>query len=153
MSKCKYLKIKMSSKLECKLTHKIINIRECNNCKFKEYLIKSKSTKLKSKTYKLTKSEKNRFSILTNDLDHCIICGKSPVNKHEIFYGSKHRQLSIKYGLVIPLCTVEHHNQYKSKGIHFNKELDLLYKRKGQQAFVTCYPELNFIDIFKKNYL
>ncbi len=30
---------------------------------------------MKNKTYKLAKLERNRFSIITNDLEHCILCG------------------------------------------------------------------------------
>lgn len=168
MNKCINIKQKLDRTLYCKKLKKSITLKECSNCKYKEYkgfpnqirkstkindFSSSDKPKMKSKSNKLAKAEKNRFSILTNDLEHCIICGKSPVNKHEIFYGSKHRQLSIKYGLVIPLCTAEHHNQYKSKGIHFDKELDLLYKKRGQQAFIDCYPDLDFVEIFKKNYL
>ena len=34
---CIYLKQKINRNLECKKQNKIINIKECNNCKYKEY--------------------------------------------------------------------------------------------------------------------
>ncbi len=52
---CIYLKQKLNRTLECKKQNKIINIKECNNCKFKEYkkcindsLSSSKKTKVQS---------------------------------------------------------------------------------------------------------
>ena len=90
---CIYLKQKINRTLECKKQHKIINIRECNNCKYKEYKNEkcagfskncansySKKTKLHKKSANLAKLEKNRFSVFTNDLDHCIICKRKKRN-------------------------------------------------------------------------
>ena len=101
---------------------------------------------MKNKTYKLAKLERNRFSIITNDLEHCIICGCHKDNLHEVIFG-KNRTNSLKYGLVIPLCLF-HHNM-----IHNNIELDLIYKKIAQDRFIRHYPELDFLSIFHKNYL
>ena len=154
---CKNLKQKLDRTLYCKYKKSDIKISECSNCIYKEYkTIERKNNKtcsIKQRTYKQAKAEKNRFSLFTNDLDHCIICNRSPTNKHEIFFGSKHRHLSIKYGLIIPLCTVEHHNQIEKKGIHYDKELQLYWKRKGQAMFEEKYPDLDFLEIFHENYL
>ncbi len=151
MNYCIYLK-KRKGKPFCKHCNKEITFDKCKNCKHKEYKIKKKY-KIKQRTYKQAKAEAKRFSILTDDLKHCIICGKAPVNKHEIFYGSN-RHNSIKYGLVIPLCTSEHHVG-NAKGIHADKKLDLEWKQKGQQAFMKHYNKNvdEFISIFGKNYL
>lgn len=113
----------------------------------------SRKSTLKRKTYKLAKTERERFSLFTDDLDHCIICGKSPINKHEIFFGAKNRQKSIQYGLVIPLCTAEHHNQVGCTGIHFDKVLREEWQIKGQKKFQEVYPDLDFLEIFGKNYI
>lgn len=113
----------------------------------------SRKSTLKQKTYKLAKMERERFSLFTDDLDHCIICGKSPINKHEIFFGAKNRQKSIQYGLVIPLCTAEHHNQVGCTGIHFDKALREKWQIKGQKKFQEVYPDLDFLEIFGKNYI
>ena len=143
---CKNLKQKVNRKLYCKKLKSDIMISECGNCKYKEYSIKSNSTKLKKRTYKQTKLEHNRFSILTNDLEHCAICGAKKVHLHEVCFG-RNRLNSIKYGLVIPLCT-SHHVE-----MHRNKEWQEYWHKKGQQAFIVHYPNLDFMEIFKINYL
>ena len=157
MSNCKHLKQKLNRTVYCKVKNKEIRLSECTGCPFREYktnnyTLKS-SSKMKSKSSKLAKLERDRFSLFTDDLEHCIICGKSPVNKHEIFYGSGNRQKSMKYGLVIPLCTCEHHNQIECKGIHFDTELQDEWRKKGQALFEETYPDLDFIQIFGRGYL
>ena len=79
-------------------------------------------------------------------MNHCIICGKKKDNLHEVFFG-RNRQLSIRYGLVIPLC-IECHQE-----MHRNIELQEVWQEKGQVVFEKTYPELNFIEIFRGNYL
>lgn len=93
-----------------------------------------------------------RFSILTNRLDKCYFCGSTQdVEKHEIFFGVKNRENSITYGLVVPLC-FEHHRG--TRGVHGRDgaELNKWLKDRGQKAFITVYPELDFFKIFGKNY-
>ena len=143
---CKNLKQKVNRKLYCKKLKRDIMISEFSNCKYKEYLIKSNSTKLKSKTYKQTKLERNRFSILTGDLKHCTLCGAKKEHLHEVFYG-RNRANSIKYGCVIPLCSMHHIEMHK------NKEWQEYWHKKGQQAFIAYYPDIDFLEIFKINYL
>lgn len=168
--KCKYFKTrKKDNKREkriynyCSLLREEITYCQCWECVNKEshlpnaskmdktYKLKQKSP-LKKRTSKQAKKEKNRFSIFTDDLEHCIICGLPNVNKHEIF-GGRNRTNSIKYGLVIPLCTKRHHNQIEKKGIHFDEILKQEWHKKGQTKFNEVYPDLNFIDIFFRNYL
>lgn len=93
-----------------------------------------------------------RYSIIVENFDKCLVCGSYiDINKHEIFFGQKHRQLSIKYGLVVPLCG-RHHNK-SNDGVHFNSELNKNLKKLGQRAFIKTYPDLDFLSIFHKNYL
>lgn len=75
------------------------------------------------------------------------------LRRHEVFFGNKQRQLSIKYGLVVFL-TDEMHNM-SDKGIHFNKEFDLKVKIIAQKAFMNYYnkTEEEFIKIFGKSYI
>jgi len=146
---CIYLKQKFSRKLECKKDKNRIPFKDCKGCPYKAY--KNNCTKLKSKSNKLEKLERERTSLFTDDLEHCIICGKSPVNLHEVF-GGRNRLNSIKYKLVIPLCICEHHNQVECKGIHFDKKLKKEWQIKGQIVFEQTYPDLNFIQIFGRNY-
>ena len=61
----------------------------------------------------------------------------------------------MEYGLVIPLCQAEHHNQFQSKGIHFDKELCDKWHRIGQKKAMEHYGwnEDDFRRVFGKNYL
>ena len=161
LSECINCPYKEYKKQQCslnnnKLQNKIkMHNKSENNVYFsnKMHNKSQKTVQIKKKTYKLAKMERERFSLFTNDLDHCIICGKTPINKHEIFFGNKNRHNSIKYGLVIPLCTAEHHNQVGCTGIHFDKSLREEWQIKGQKKFQEVYPDLDFLEIFGKNYI
>lgn len=167
MNNCIHLKQKFNNKLECKKTNKLINISDCKNCPYKEYkkyartvknyavsekkhteLTKTNQiiTKMNRKSSKLAKLERNRFSLFTNDLEHCYFCGKKKDNIHEVIFG-KNRINSIKYGLTLPLC-LEHHRL-----MHKDTALIKEYKQKGQALFNKTYPDLVFEDIFRQNYL
>lgn len=130
----------------------------CNNKEYKEYKTLKYNSTIKKKTYKQAKKEKNRFSILTDDMLRCAECGeiydRKDLNYHEVFFG-RNRQLSIKYGLVIPLHWSEFHNQIESKGIHFDKELCLKWQEIAQLKAMAYYnwSEQDFIDIFGRSYL
>ena len=154
---CIYLKQKLNRSLECKKQKKIINIRECNNCKYKEYKCTEfqknsanstfKNTTLYNKSAKLAKLERNRFSVFTDNLDHCIICRAKKDHLHEIFFGSN-RQKSMLYGFVIPVCS-EHHAE-----MHRNKDWQEYWHIKGQEyweEFIDSKEE--FIKVFGKSYI
>jgi len=152
MNYCIYLK-KRKEKPFCKLLNKEILLsccQECGNKKYKTKKVKKSFYKIKKNTYKHQKNDRNRFSIITNDLEHCIICGAKKDNLHEVFYGS-YRHLSIKYGLVIPLC-LKHHTMGEF-AIHNDRELDLYYKRLSQTIFMSRYSYELFMKEFKINYL
>lgn len=115
----------------------------------KEIRIKDKShTKnvIKKKSSKLAKLERNRFSILTNDLEHCYICKGKKMDIHEVFSG-KNRQASMKYGLVIPVCRKCHNLVQK------DSTLIAKMHKVGQKVFKKHYKNENFIEIFGENYL
>lgn len=154
---CIYLKQKLNYKFECKRNKQEICLRNCSNCPYKEYkmqqctLDKNKTQKnrkisFKQKSSKLAKLERNRFSLFTDDLEHCIICNKKKKHMHEIFCG-RNRQNSMRYGLCLPICELCH-NKYQNNAV-FN----LKWHKKGQAMFNKTYPNLKFEDIFKKNYL
>lgn len=145
MSNCVNLKLKLDRSLECRLTGKSITWNQCKNCPLRKLKLNNMRP-IKQRTGKLSKAERNRFSILTEDMDHCIICGKKKDNLHEVFFG-RNRLNSIKYGMVIPLC-IEHHLE-----IHKNSQLQDIWHIKGQKEFNKHYPELDFTEIFKINYL
>lgn len=93
-----------------------------------------------------------RYSILVDDMHKCLICGtRSNIHIHEVIFGHGKRDLSIKYGLCVGLCS-RHHNG-SNESVHFNKILDTKLKRYAQKKFMEQYPDLDFIKIFGKNYL
>lgn len=114
--------------------------KECKNLEYKE------QKTMKKRTAKQTKREKNRFSLFTSNLDVCIVCGKPKEHLHEVFFGSN-RQVSIKYGLVIPVCNVCH------RMMHNNATLQDMWHVRGQEAFEMVYPDLDFVSIFGQNYI
>lgn len=96
----------------------------------------------------------DRYSILTNDLTHCKICGTSQgVGLHEVFYGSANRKKSKEDGMIIPLCG--YHHNLSNQGIHYNKEFDLREKQQAQLAWLSYYGKTvdDFIKRFGQNYL
>lgn len=176
---CIHLK-KRKNKPYCKIRNNQISFSECKECKEKEYKnyidrkksgFRSKSSlltgqinknaqsltkkpvkkaKMHNKSKKLTKLERNRASVFTSDLEHCYLCGKPREHLHEIIYG-KNRINSIKYNFVIPLCANHHTGK---DGIHFNKDLDLYYKRLCQIHFENNIGNrIEFIKIFGRSYL
>lgn len=179
MNYCIHLK-KRKNKPYCNVIKKEIILSQCRECDNKEYknhidrkksgfrskspvkigqinknaqsLTKKpvKNTKMHNKSKKLTKLERNRASAFTDDLEHCILCGKPREHLHEIIYG-KNRINSIKYNFVIPLCANHHTGK---DGIHFNKDLDLYYKRLCQIYFENNIGNrIEFIKTFGRSYL
>lgn len=100
---------------------------------------------MRNKTYKIAKLERNRTSILTDNMNQCYLCGKPKQHTHEIFYG-RNRNNSMIYGCCIPVC-MDCHNR-----IHNNITLDTELKKKTQMVFEETYEE-DFLSIFKRNYL
>ena len=106
-----------------------------------------KPTEMKKKSSKLAKLERNRFSIVTKKLDICYICEQAKKEDyHEIFEG-KNRQISMKYGLVIPICRKCH------KKVTNDVTLQEKLHKVGQEVFKNYYKSENFMQIFGKNYL
>lgn len=108
--------------------------------------VKKKSNGMKSKSSKLAKLEKNRFSIVTKSLEYCYLCGNKKDDLHELIEG-KNRQASMKYGLVIPICRKCHEIVTNDKTLQ-----DYLHK-VAQKEFKKHYKTENFMQIFGENYL
>lgn len=74
-------------------------------------------------------------------------------HRHEVFFGSGKRQLSIKYGLIVFLPP-EMHNMSK-QGVHFNHDFDLLLKQIGQTTAMKYYGWTiqDFINIFDRSFI
>ena len=107
---------------------------------------KQKKGQIKKKSSKLAKLEKNRFSIITKDLEHCYLCGNKKQELHELVEG-KNRQASMKYGLVIPICRKCHIL------VTNNRTLQEKLHKVAQKEFKKHYKTENFVQIFNENYL
>ena len=159
-NKCIYLKSKSKKQdnsnyrkqyLYCKKHNKIIDWNECKSCSFKEYKQSNntqiKRSALKRKSSELAKLERNRFSLFSSDNTKCYICeSKSSLTWHEIYAG-RNRSNSMKYGLCLRLCIKCH--DLKQEDSSFNE----LWHQKGQEMFSIAYPHLDFLKIFRKDYL
>lgn len=90
-------------------------------------------------------------SIITDDMEHCIICGAPYPEIHHIFFGTANRKQSDKHGMTVPLCR-EHHRG--NKGVHHNRTLDLELKELAQGKFEAEIGSRDtFRSIFGKSYL
>ena len=103
--------------------------------------------KKKSSSYK---PKYEYASIFTKDLDTCVITGsRKPefdIHLHHIF-GASNKANSEKYHFMLPLRADWH--DMADYGIHFNKELDLKYKRKCQEYWLSHYgTKEEFIETF-----
>ena len=142
----------MNHSFECKKSNKIIDIRKCNktNCEYFEYKEKSNSYQIKKKSSKLAKLEKNRYSVFTDDLNHCFYQNKEccgSITKHECFSG-RNRKNSMKYGFVISLC--EYHHSTLQKNRTFNQ----FWHSHCQKYFEkNIGSKEEFINVFGKSYL
>ena len=162
---CKYLK-KRKNKPFCKLLDREITLSECNNInsenKCREYKsnnnkIKKKSTlkeksavsavKMHNKSKKLTKLERKRFSVFTDD-DKCFVCkSKNLLTWNEIFRG-RNRANSMKYGFCLRMCLFCH--EEKQEDADFND----YWHRQAQLYFEEHIGSREkFISIFRRNYL
>ena len=101
---------------------------------------------MKHKTSKLAKLERNRKSILTDDLEHCAICKQSPVDIHEI-YGGRNRKVSMQNAFCIPLCR-EHH-----RIATINNSFSLQLKQLCQREYEKEHSRDEFLKLIGKNYL
>ena len=154
---CKYLKKKLNNKLECKLDKNKKIPNDCANCSQKEYKCTTNPQILckkhfpdnrkpiKQRSNKLANLERKRFSLFTDDLTKCYFCSNKKNHMHEIYSGCR-RQTSMKYGLCLPICE-SCHSKYQN-----NKRFNDFWHKKGQTKFEEVYPNLNFRDIFAKNY-
>lgn len=94
---------------------------------------------------------KKLFSVLTDDLEHCYICGSYEVAIHHVFGGSN-RKLSEKYGFLLPLHPRWHN--MSNDGVHFNRALDLKFKQQAQTYYEQHIgTRAEFIIEFGKSWL
>ncbi|HAB66605.1 MAG TPA: hypothetical protein DCE23_04475 [Firmicutes bacterium] len=148
-NKCKNLKQKFDRTFFCKKKNKLIKINECTNCESKQFktTIYNNERKIKNRSSKQNKKERNRYSIIYKNLTSCAICSsKIGIEKNEVFEGAK-RGASMKYGFIIPLCSTCH------KRFHSDRQFALSIKRQFQKEFEKIHSREEFLDIIHRNYL
>lgn len=104
------------------------------------------------------KRKKHRKSIMhPKGSGYCYLCATlhndytyKPTQEHHVMFGSGQRELSEEYGLTVQLC-LDHHKE-GPEAAHNNQAIRELLCRDAQEAFVMEYPNLNWMEIFKKNY-
>lgn len=101
---------------------------------------------MRNKKGKLIKLEKNRYSILTENLEQCFICKSPYVEIHEVF-GGRNRKISMQNGFCVPLC----HNHHQQATL--DNEKSLFLKRKMQAKFEETHTREEFMRLIGKNYL
>lgn len=90
-------------------------------------------------------------SIMQDEKACYITESTTDLHKHHIYFGNPGRKLSEKYGCWVWLRS-DWHNM-SNYSVHSNRELDLILKRSCQKMFSVAHPNLNFVDIFGRNYL
>ena len=116
----------------------------------------------KRKKIKLKKGPKHRKrkSIMQDEHDkRCYLCmllhgdyNEKVTQEHHVVFGSGRRSLSTEYGLTVRLCVDEHH-EVGPESVHNNQEIAELLKRKAQERFMEEYPDLDWMEVIKRNYL
>jgi len=175
MNYCIHLR-KRKNKPYCKLLNKEITLSQCQECASKKYKTKNnqnsvykirnaqknkknvqnskidakfaqKLQKMKLKSKKQAKKEKERYSVFTTD-DKCMICNsKHYLTWNEIFRG-RNRSNSMKYGFCLRMCLTCH--ELYQEDVFFNDT----WHKKAQIYFEEHYGTRNdFIIIFRRNYL
>lgn len=156
--KCKYFTIRTKKGIKynyCRLHRKEITASCCRECVNKEY--KQYKT-LKSRSNKIAKKEKERFSIIYPDLTKCCECGLktgdfdkrinmyTQVEKNEIFSGS-YRLISMDDGMVAPMCI------YCHKIFHKDIMMNLYYKAKFQKEYLKTHSLEDFIARYGQDFI
>lgn len=103
--------------------------------------------RIKKKTNKLAKKERNRFSILQKNTTNCFLCDmRLELDKHEAFGGSN-RQKSMEWGLVYYLCRICHSRA------DLDKETKQYLHDYARKEFIKKYGEEKFLKEFGKRYI
>lgn len=95
---------------------------------------------------------KRLTSVFTDNMDCCIFTGSYDVERHHIFGGSN-RQLSEKYGFVVPLRYDLHPNGARANP-RYRKQVDDHLKKMAQEHFeANNGSREDFIRLFGKSYI
>lgn len=128
--------------LYCTNIKQEITWQDCQNCSMIERVV---NMKIKKKNNKLAKAEKNRFSIIQDDMSICFFCGRQAQSIHELI-GGINRLMSIRYGLCVGACLRCH------RILEDNERIKQKYQILGQDIFEKKYSHELFMQKFKMNY-
>lgn len=127
----------------CRYFRKVITIDECKNCLNR---ILSKNKPIKKRSNKLSKLERDRYSIFTDDMSCCWKCKRTSkqikIDPHEV-YGGSNRLRSIKNGFVVPLC----------RECHGREEVIEEIRKQCEEIYERDHSKDDFIRIIGKSYL
>lgn len=71
----------------------------------------------------------NLKSVLTDDTEHCFVCGSPYVEEHHCVHGVGRRKVADRLHLTVPLCRTHHEE------VHHNRELDLYFIQMAQDWY------------------
>lgn len=93
------------------------------------------------------------WSALTDDMDHCMFTGTTPVERHHVYGAtSKRKKLSEKYGFIAPLRPDLHPNG--SLAGKYAKNIDIILKQRCQRIYEEQHgTRERFMEEFGKSYL
>lgn len=77
---------------------------------------------------------------------------KTVLEEHHIFGGNPNRKNSEKYGLKVYLCPQHHRTSTEAVHRPDRNYHQRMLQIKAQRYFEECYPHLDFVAIFGKNY-
>lgn len=127
--------------------------QKSNNNQMKKYsqtLTKEQQKKIKmhNKSKKLTKLERNRFSVFTANKDKCMFCpATTNLSWHEVFAG-RNRQNSIEDGFCLRMCLLCH--EKKQEDAQFNE----FWHRKAQLYYEQNIGDRKeFLARYRRSYL
>ena len=171
MNYCIHLK-KRKNKPYCNVIKKEITLSQCGECVNKEYkksTFKGKSPvksgnkmqqgnlkqhkthnnkKMRVKSKKLAKLERDRHSVFTDNKDKCMFCpATTNLTWHEIYAG-RNRQNSMEDGFCLRMCLLCH--EKKQEDAQFNE----FWHRKAQLYYEKNIGSRNqFLARYRRNYL
>lgn len=98
------------------------------------------------------------MSIIQNNDGRCYLCQllnedygfKHDIEEHHAIFGTAQRKLSERYGLKFYLCA--YHHRTGKEAVHNNADAARLLKDIAQRRFDEGFQNLNFREIFGKNY-
>jgi len=88
-------------------------------------------------------------SIMTDDLEHCYICGSPNPQIHHIM-NAANKTKSEEWGLLVPLCMTHHTGMF---GVHTDPDKMRRMRQAGQKRFEELYGHEKWMEIFQKSYL